>query len=70
MTSVNNNVDTRYHFMQSSTMAKSDTIGIRLDPQELKALRLAAASDDRSISALGRKIIVEWLIRREEGKTQ
>jgi hypothetical protein len=42
-------------------MAKTDPIGIRLDPAEKAALERAAATDDRSISALGRKIIVEWL---------
>jgi hypothetical protein len=42
-------------------MAKSDPIGIRLDPVELAALKRAAQSDDRSISALGRKIIADWL---------
>jgi hypothetical protein len=42
-------------------MAKSDTVGIRLDPQERDALQRAANADDRSMSALARKLLVEWL---------
>ncbi len=46
-------------------MAKSDPLGIRLEPGERAALERAARADDRSMCALGRKIIAEWL--REEG---
>ncbi len=46
-------------------MAKSDPLGIRLEPGERAALERAAGADDRSMSALGRKIIADWL--REEG---
>jgi hypothetical protein len=46
-------------------MAKSDTVGIRLDPQERDALQRAANADDRSMSALARKLLVEWL--KEKG---
>jgi hypothetical protein len=42
-------------------MAKSDPIGVRLEPEEKAALEKAAATDDRSLSALVRKILVEWL---------
>lgn len=42
-------------------MAKSETVGIRLETPERAALERAAQSDDRTISALGRKIIAEWL---------
>jgi hypothetical protein len=42
-------------------MAKSDPIGVRLEPEEKAALEKAAAADDRSLSALVRKILVEWL---------
>ena len=42
-------------------MAKIDPIGIRLTLEERKALERAAAADDRSMSALARKFIVEAL---------
>jgi uncharacterized protein (DUF1778 family) len=45
-----------------------DVIGIRLEPDEREALREAAAADDRSISALARKIIVAWLNARRRGE--
>ena len=47
-----------------------DVIGIRLEPDEREALREAAAADDRSISALARKIIVAWLNARREREMQ
>jgi predicted transcriptional regulator len=46
-------------------MAKTNAIGVRLSPEEREALDKAARSDDRSISALARKIISDWL--REKG---
>lgn len=42
-------------------MTKADPIGVRLEPDEKAALERAALADDRSMSALARKIIVEWL---------
>lgn len=42
-------------------MPKTDPIGIRLEAAEKAALEQAAAADDRSMSAMVRKIIVEWL---------
>jgi hypothetical protein len=42
-------------------MTKTDPIGIRLEPGEKAALERAAAADDRSVSAMARKIIAEWL---------
>lgn len=42
-------------------MAKTPPVGIRLNPAERTALDSAAAAEDRTISALGRKIIAEWL---------
>lgn len=42
-------------------MAKTDPIGVRLDPDERAALEKAAAADDRSMSALARKILSDWL---------
>ena len=42
-------------------MTKTDPIGVRLEPDEKAALERAAAADDRSMSALARKVIVEWL---------
>lgn len=44
-------------------MAKTDPLGVRLDPSERSALAKAAAADDRSQSALVRKIVAEWLRR-------
>ena len=42
-------------------MAKDAPLGIRLEPNERAALEKAAASEVLSMSALGRKIMVEWL---------
>jgi hypothetical protein len=42
-------------------MARSKNIGVRLANDEWEALVRAAASDDRPISALIRKIVAEWL---------
>jgi uncharacterized protein (DUF1778 family) len=42
-------------------MTKLGPIGIRLEREERAALERAAAADDRSMSALARKIILEWL---------
>ncbi len=42
-------------------MAKDPALGIRLEPDERAALERAAKADERALSAMGRKIIVEWL---------
>lgn len=42
-------------------MTKKTPLGIRLEPDEHAALEKAATSEVLSMSALGRKIIVEWL---------
>lgn len=42
-------------------MVKLALIGIRLDAAEKEALEHAAQADDRTVSALARRIIVEWL---------
>ena len=42
-------------------MAKDPALGIRLEPDEREALDRAAKADERALSAMGRKIIVEWL---------
>ena len=42
-------------------MAKDPALGIRLEPDEREALDRAAIADERALSAMGRKIIVEWL---------
>lgn len=42
-------------------MAKTHPLGVRLEPVERDALGRAALADDRSVSALVRKIVVEWL---------
>ncbi len=40
---------------------KTDPIGVRFSTDERAALEKAARADDRSMSALARKIVVEWL---------
>ena len=42
-------------------MAKDPALGIRLEPDEREALDRAAKADERALSAMGRKILVEWL---------
>lgn len=42
-------------------MVKEHPLGIRLEPEEREALQKAAEMDERALSALGRKIIVDWL---------
>ena len=61
MPDVNNNVDCRCRFPYDASMIKTDPIGVRLEPAERAALEKAAAADDRSMSALARKIITDWL---------
>jgi len=48
-------------FCYPSRMTKTDPIGVRLEPNEKAALEKAALADDRSLSAMARKILVEWL---------
>lgn len=60
---VNHNVARRCISCYISGMAKTDTLGVRLDPNEKAALERAAAADDRPVSALARKIIAEWLAK-------
>jgi len=58
---VNNVVDAPSRFPIRSCMAKTDPLGFRFEPAEKDALERAARADDRSVSAFGRKIIVDWL---------
>lgn len=44
-------------------MAKKKPLGIRFEDAEGEALGRAVKAEDRAMSALGRKIIVEWLRR-------
>ena len=44
-------------------MPKTPPIGIRLSAEERAALTKAAAADDRSMSALARKVLADWLRR-------
>lgn len=46
-----------------SPMPKTPPIGIRLSAEERAALTRAAAADDRSISALARRVLADWLRR-------
>ena len=59
--SVNNIVDARCRFCHTASMTKKDVLGIRLEPDEKAALEKAAAKDDRSLSAMARKLIVDAL---------
>lgn len=42
-------------------MTKEPALGIRLEADERAALEKAARADKRPLSAMGRKIITEWL---------
>lgn len=42
-------------------MDRSEQIGVRLAPEERTALERAAKADDRPVSTLARRIILEWL---------
>lgn len=44
-------------------MAKNAFLNIRIDPDERAALEAAAREDDRTMSQLARKIIMEWLAK-------
>ena len=46
-------------------VTKEPPIGVRLEPDEIAALKAAAKADQRPTSALIRKITTEWL--REKG---
>jgi hypothetical protein len=46
-------------------MAKTPSLGVRVQPEVKAALEKAAADDVRSVSSLIEKIAVEWL--RERG---
>jgi hypothetical protein len=45
----------------TAPMTKKPPLGIRFEPYEQDALEAAAKADDRPTSALGRKIILDWL---------
>ena len=49
----------------SDKMNKSNSLGIRVEPETQAALGKAAAADMRSVSSLVNKILTEWL--REKG---
>lgn len=44
-------------------------LGVRLDPTVRRDLERAAKSDARTVSALVRKIILEWLAQHREAKS-
>jgi len=44
-------------------MTKSASLNIRIDPDERAALEAAAREDDRTMSQLARRIIMEWLAK-------
>ena len=43
----------------------TQTFSIRLSDQEREALERAAKADDRPVTAMARKIIADWLKRRQ-----
>ena len=43
------------------SMTKKPPLGIRFEPDEQEALERAAKADTRPTSAMGRKIILDWL---------
>ena len=49
-------------------MPKDPPISVRLEPDEREAIEQAAREDDRPVSALVRKIVVEWLRRHGRGR--
>ena len=49
----------------TAPMTKEPALGIRLEADEKAALEAAAKADQRPLSAMGRKIIADWL--RERG---
>jgi len=64
---VNNNVDARSRLCHNvamsytAPMTKEPALGIRLEADEKAALETAAKADQRPLSAMGRKIIADWL---------
>lgn len=42
-------------------MTKTEPIGVRLELDERAAIEAAAAADDRPVSPMMRKIVVDWL---------
>lgn len=45
-------------------MAKTNPLGVRLDPDVKAALEHAAADDGRSLSAMVERILKVWLVDR------
>jgi hypothetical protein len=45
----------------SAAVTKKAPFGIRFEPEEQDALERAAKADKRAASAMGRKIITDWL---------
>ncbi len=45
----------------TAPMTKEPALGIRLEADEKAALEAAAKADQRPLSAMGRKIIADWL---------
>ena len=45
-------------------MAKTNSLGIRLQPEVKAALERAAKDDDRSVSGMVERILKGWLVER------
>ena len=43
-------------------MPKRHPLGVRFEPNEAAAIERAAAAEDRTQSALVRRVVVEWLL--------
>jgi hypothetical protein len=46
-------------------MARTNPLGVRVEPEIKEALERAAKDDDRSISSLVERILRSWLVERE-----
>lgn len=45
-------------------MARTNPLGVRVEPEIKEALERAAKADDRSVSSLVERILKQWLIEK------
>ena len=64
LTSVKHIVTVRNRVLTCKGVMKIEPIGIRFSEDERAALEKAAAKDDRKLSAMARKLVVDGLRRR------
>lgn len=60
----NNNVAIRAETCHPSGMAKTETLGIRLEPDVRDALERAAIADDRKVSTMASKLLTKVLAEK------